>query len=197
MPGYWTPEELAELAYFTLDGVRCPGVLYEMELGDGTVLNWDKQNGFGLDGAFQRFTGLDLAEFTFRLRCTTAADRQVRDSGAWRRAAKAPKPGQPDRIRAINHIVLRRADPPVTIVTMQNSPFEVAPDDGGAILAYKFRDGRKPAPRKTTPLNPLNQAEGQVPNPRQERIAALGTAIDKAIAEGAQLLGGPATGGGG
>ncbi len=195
MPGYWTDAEIERLSYFELDGVRSPGVLYEIELGDGTVLNWDKQNGFGLSGAFQRFTGLDLAEFTFRLRLTTEEDRRARDSVSWRRATAAPRQGQSDRIRTIKHLLLERGDPPVTLAVLLASPFEMAPDDGGAILAYKFRDGRKPLPNRTVPLNPLNAAEDQVPNPRFARIAAIGQAIDNAVSEGVQLLGG-VTGGG-
>jgi len=173
MSDYWTDEEIARFGYFELDGVRSPGVLVAMELGDGTELKWDEQNGFGLSGSFTRFTGLGLAELKMKIRLVDAEDRTAFDSADWRRATAVPVQGQRDRIRSLRHPVTERGKPPVNLVTLRYSPFEQPATDegGGVIVTYTFKAYRKPLPQVGKPLPPENKAEGEVTSVNQQRIA--------------------------
>lgn len=187
MSDYWTDAELARFDYFELDGAKSPGVLFEMELGDGTPLKWDSQNGFGLSGEFTRFTGLGLAEFKFKLRLVDDTDRAAFDGAAWRKASKPPVQGQPDRYRAIKHPILERHPVPIKFVTMLTVPFEQpgTTEGGGAIVTYSFKAHRKQLPQPVTPKAP-EAATGSVPeNAYQTQIAALTKRIDAELASGA------------
>jgi hypothetical protein len=196
--GYWTDKELERFGYFELDGARSPGVLFELDLGDGTPLQWDSQNGFGLSGEFLRFTGLGLAEFTLRLKLVDDGDRTSMDAGAWRRATAPPPQGQTDRIRSIRHPILERARPAVTLVTLQASPFETPAEGGAVVVAYKFKAYRKPLPQVGKPAAPQNVVEGKVPNKYEQAVdAVLDLVVKEAGSEGGGGLLGGLFGGGG
>lgn len=184
---WWTDDELARFGYFELDGARSPGVLYAMELGDGTELKWEAQNGFGLSGEFTRFLGLGLAEFTFKLKGVDAQDRADYDAAAWRKASKPPVQGQADRPRAIRHPLLERHPVPIKFVTMRSVPFEVpGTDDGGAVeLAYRFKVYRKQLPQPVTPKTPDTAWERiGAENPQQQSIRRMLKGAEAALLEG-------------
>lgn len=160
---YWSDAELKRFGYFELEGAKSPGVLVEMELGDGTPLKWDEQNGPALSGAFLRYMGLGLAEFKLKLRLVDSKDRALRDGADWRRASSAPPQGQPDRKRSIRHPVLERVTPAINIVTMQSIPFEqpATSEGGGAFLVYAFKAYRKSLQQPTVPKQPESAEEVQ------------------------------------
>jgi hypothetical protein len=189
MSNYWTDAELARFGYFELEGARSPGVLVEMELGDGTPLKWDEQNGPALSGAFLRYMGLGLAEFKLKLRLVDEKDRAARDGANWRAASSSPIQGQPDRKRSIRHPVLERVTPAINLVTMQSVPFEqpATSEGGGVIMVYPFKAWRKVLQQPTVPLPPENAEEGKVESPFQKEVAALSKSIDAALLEGSGI----------
>lgn len=194
MSDYWTESELARFGYFELEGARSPGVLVEMELGDGTPLKWDEQNGPALSGAFLRYMGMGLAEFKLKLRLVDATDRAARDGAKWRAAASSPVVGVPDRKRSIRHPVLERVTPAINLVTMQSVPFEqpATSEGGGVFLVYPFKAWRKIVQQPTVPLPPENAEEGKILSPFQKEVAGFNAAIEAAQKEAvAQSMKGP------
>jgi len=173
MSNYWTDAELARFGYFELEGARSPGVLVGMELGDGTPLKWDSQNGPALSGEFLRYMGLGLAEFKLTLRLVDEADRAAYDGAKWRAASSPPSQGQPDRKRSIRHPLLERARPAVNIVVLQSLPFEVpaTSEGGGVTITYSFKVYRKPLPQPTVPKPPEKADEPATLSKNQQKIA--------------------------
>lgn len=184
---YWTAAELARFGYFELEGVRSPGVLQEIDVGDGTPIKWDSQNGVALSGEFLRFMGLGLSEFSMKIRLVDDADRRAHDAAQWRRATAPPAQGQPDRKRSIRHPLLERARPAISIAVLLTSPIETpaTSDGGGVSITYKFKAWRKPLPVPAAPKQPEAAAAPQPPqNPRQKAIADLTAQVNAELAKG-------------
>lgn len=182
---YWSDEELGRFHYFELDGVKSPGTITAIAV-NGAALNYDAVKGFGLSGEFLRFTGLGLATIDFTVRLVDEEDRQSNERGEWQRASAPPVQGQVDRIRTLKHPIIEQMRAVTGRWRMLVIP---APDlgteeGGGVSFIYKFKNDRKPLPQTGKPVDPKNAAKGKVPDPFQQKVAAMTALVQAELAKG-------------
>lgn len=150
-----------ERDYILLSGKRSPG-LAEI-VGAGTPRNWDKRKGYGLMGATTVFHGMDLAEFSVKLRLYTRQD--FADWAAWKPLVDKPPVGTLPRSLDITHPLLEQLDIKSVVVQDVSQPEQT--DDGEWTIEIKLLQWRQPVVRlakpegsTAAPVDPVEQEIG-------------------------------------
>ena len=155
-----------------LSGKRSPG-LADVS-GANSPRNWDKRKGYGLMGAIAVFHGMDLAEFSVKLRLYTPQDWE--DWHAWKALVDKPPVGTRPRSLDITHPLLEELDIKSVVVTDVMQPEQT--DNGEWTVEIKLLQWRqpkiglaKPEGSTATPVDPVEQEIGQLTEQFQKLAA--------------------------
>ncbi len=149
--------------YYKLNNVRCPGVSLIGDPADAKR-NWEQQKSMGFSGAFLRYTGDGLAEFSM----TTYLWEPVQFD-QWRDFAKmllpAPTGKKPDAL-LIWHPLLVLEPNNITKVVVTSAPTPVGNQQSLYTFTTKFTQFRVPKAASAKPA----KAPG-APEPTPEELA--------------------------
>lgn len=142
------------LDFITLAGMASPGIAYVE--GAGTPRKWDKQQGYGTDGAFLKWTGDDLAEFTVRIECWLS--EHFLAWASFRELVKKSPPNVQPKVLDIRHPQLEDCDIHAVVV-LDVSQWVLSDDTGKWSVTIKFSVFRAAKPAIAAPKASIDKPD--------------------------------------